>query len=179
MPKWTRLLFLLAIVLLVSACRGKPAPEPENVADAPTATMAAVDSESLRQPATPAPRPKTPDLSGIRIVVIPPAEFLVIDPDSLRSGYDPVLDCSFEEIPGATYFENYIEDPDGEGSMSHQSLDIMRPGSGVYRILLSSAAPGLCWTGSRCRASTSPSTASPTSSSSTATCGSSARAARP
>jgi hypothetical protein len=72
------------------------------------------------------------DLSVIYIVSQPEVELLMTGPGGRRTGKPPESSKPLEEIPNSSYYDQYIEDPEGEGGMETRHLEIRRPADGDY-----------------------------------------------
>ncbi|MEW6411137.1 MAG: hypothetical protein AB1483_01540 [Candidatus Zixiibacteriota bacterium] len=81
--------------------------------------------------------PGANDVSSIFIGFELPGELLITDAQGRRVGFDSQTGESFEEIPKASYYREYIEDPDGNGDMESKHVEIMTPSSGDYKIVVS------------------------------------------
>lgn len=72
------------------------------------------------------------DLSVIYIVSQPDVELLMTGPGGRRTGKHPDSSKPLEEIPNSSYYDQYIEDPEGESGMETRHLEIRRPADGDY-----------------------------------------------
>jgi hypothetical protein len=81
--------------------------------------------------------PKSPSVNPAAIVirVYSPVELLVTDPLGRRVGRDPIINRSYNEIPGAFYGLKGIDDDDGDPDTEPaKEIDIRNPESGKYQI---------------------------------------------
>lgn len=82
------------------------------------------------------------DLSVIYVVSQPEVELLMAGPDGRRTGKPPDSSKPLEEIPNSSYYDQYIEDPEGESGMETRHLEIRRPADGDYLLSVFSAQNG-------------------------------------
>ncbi len=84
------------------------------------------------------------DMSGIAIVSGMDCEFYLTDALGRRTGLDPAWEKPLGEIPRSAYFEEAIEDPEGDGRMENRILEIMGPETGEYRLTIVAVAGAEC-----------------------------------
>jgi hypothetical protein len=71
------------------------------------------------------------------------ATLLLTDPHGRRAGIDPATGDTVEQIPGASYADEVIEDPGQEGAgMASLQLEVMAPDSGSYLLAVQGIATG-------------------------------------
>ena len=142
---WTRFLISMLSLIFLAGCEGMELPETEIVSSVPSVQPAATNITvgSMVQPTIlQLPSPGL-DKSSIVIVVDPPAKILVTDPRAKQTGFDPAANTDIQDIPLSTCFHEMIQGHDGQCANQHQIMEIQRPVSGKYRVLLSSSKPGL------------------------------------
>jgi hypothetical protein len=71
------------------------------------------------------------------------ATLLVVDAHGRRAGFDPATGQVVQEIPGAWYGDETIEDPEEEGSgAAARTLEIGAPGPGSYTLTVRATKTG-------------------------------------
>jgi hypothetical protein len=77
----------------------------------------------------------TDELSGLTIVLYSPAELLLTDPQGRKTGFDPLTNTQYEEIPQSGYLDCSVCDPEtGEPTPPIMELDIREPSEGSYTL---------------------------------------------
>jgi hypothetical protein len=73
----------------------------------------------------------------------PPAELLLVDPESRRTGRDPIVDTTFSEIPDASYGYEGIDDAvSGAPGPQTAIIDVRNPATGEYSLQVIGKEPG-------------------------------------
>lgn len=116
--------------------------------DTPVATMAGPVMRDTGGVAPPSPH----DRGAMRIVFTSAgggalgefiATLLLTDPRGRRSGVDVASGDTLQQIPGAWYDDEVIEDPEEEGSgAATRGIEITAPEPGAYALTVHATAPG-------------------------------------
>ena len=82
--------------------------------------------------------------SGIRLFFHSPGELLITDGQGRRTGYDPVANVSYDEIPGASYDSTTESDPEDPNFASHtvREFELMRAPAGNYTVTVTGTGTG-------------------------------------
>jgi hypothetical protein len=87
---------------------------------------------------------RSPDqLGGIRIIIYPPAEILIVDPLGRKTGLLQTGGNFYEEIPNSVYQSDIShDDVTGERGEEWKELEIMQPAAGTYRLYVTGTGAG-------------------------------------
>jgi hypothetical protein len=72
-----------------------------------------------------------------------PAEVLVTDPLGRRTGFDPLTNATFNEIPLAGYGRQALEDLESDTGDEWREFDVVEPGDGAYEFTVTGTATGV------------------------------------
>jgi hypothetical protein len=74
-------------------------------------------------------------LSSINITLQSPAELLITDSRGRRTGFNPITQTTYNEIPHSLYYTERLDNAEtGELGMPIKSLHIGQPEDGFYRL---------------------------------------------
>ena len=72
-----------------------------------------------------------------------PAELLITSPSGQRTGLDPMINVSYQQIPNSSYGDVSFVDPfEGEGDVETKELDLLEPVTGNYPLQVTGTATG-------------------------------------
>ena len=82
--------------------------------------------------------------SGMRFFFHSPGDLLITDGQGRRTGYDPVANVVYNEIPGASYDSTAESDPEDPDFVSHtvREFEFMRAPAGDYTVTVTGTGTG-------------------------------------
>jgi hypothetical protein len=86
----------------------------------------------------------TDALSNVLVLLHSPAELLITDDQGRRTGYDPITDRSYAEIPRAAYESIELADPEDPEFRSHpvKEFSLLRAPAGEYTVTVTGTGTG-------------------------------------